>query len=125
MQMEVLSKFGVQPGEIGENVTTVGVDLLGLGVGTKLRFVKQRDLGDEVAVQKAACVVVRGLRNPCPQIEKFREGLQERFLERDEQRNIQVRKAGVMGTVENGGVIEKGMMITIERPKEFEALGVV
>jgi MOSC domain-containing protein YiiM len=45
--------FGVAPGELGENITTRGLDLLGLPRGTVLR------LGDSATVE------VTGLRNPC------------------------------------------------------------
>src|SRR5947199_8771427 len=45
--------FAVKPGEIGENVTTSGIDLLGLPAGTRLHF------GAEAVAE------VTGLRNPC------------------------------------------------------------
>src|SRR5688500_17492392 len=47
--------FTVNPGDLGENVTTRGIDLLGLPVGARLR------LGTEAVVE------VTGLRNPCAQ----------------------------------------------------------
>lgn len=105
----------MQPCDIGENLTTKGVDLLGLGRGTKLHFGK-RNHGEHVVVE------ITGLRNPCPQIDKFRQGLKEKFIIRDETRNIVGRKAGVMGVVTSGGKIRKGMKITVEEPKTFEAL---
>src|SRR5688572_33069719 len=48
--------FTVSAGEMGENVTTRGVDLLKLPTGTRLL------LGE------AATVEVTGLRNPCAQL---------------------------------------------------------
>jgi MOSC domain-containing protein YiiM len=54
--------FAVAPGDLGENITTAGIDLLGLPVGTLLH------LGSEAAVE------VTGLRNPCLQIDDFQHG---------------------------------------------------
>ena len=67
-------------------------------------------------------LVVTGLRNPCPQISHFRSGLQERFVDRDEQRKIIARRAGVMSTVEVGGVVAIGMRIVVEEPPVWKAL---
>ena len=55
--------FPIVPGALGENVTTAGIDLLGLPAGTLLH------LGEQAVVR------VTGLRNPCSQIEDFHEGL--------------------------------------------------
>ena len=107
---------GVKPGQLGENITTVGIDLLGLGQDTVLRFI------DDDGNNEAAAVRIKGLRNPCPQIEKFRKGLQEHCIVRDNERKIIDRKAGVMGTVEVAGTIKPGMRIVIETPGTFEAL---
>ncbi|MBE1490244.1 MOSC domain-containing protein [Plantactinospora soyae] len=95
----------VMPGEMGENVTTRGVDLLGLPVGTLLR------LGD------AAVVEVTGLRNPCAQIDNFQSGLLKRVVGRTEAGEL-VRLAGVMGVVREGGEIRPGDEIRIELPAE-------
>lgn len=69
----------VQPGELGENVITVRTDLLGLGQDTNLQFVKTEGSSDDAI----AVVCVKELRNSCPQIEKFRGGLQEKLVVRD------------------------------------------
>ena len=79
--------FDVGPGDLGENVTTRGVDLLGLPAGTLLR------LGAGGAV-----VEVTGLRNPCVQLDGFADGLMRAVLDRDADGGL-VRKAGVMGVV--------------------------
>ncbi|KAI9789109.1 MAG: hypothetical protein M1816_006359 [Peltula sp. TS41687] len=105
--------YEVRPGDLGENITTVGIDLLGLGRGTRLVF-----LGDEGVEEDRAVVVVMGLRNPCWQIDKFKKGLQERCLVRDEERRIVGRKAGVMGVVAVGGVVRPGMRVVVEAPDE-------
>ncbi|HVL06803.1 MAG TPA: MOSC domain-containing protein [Acidimicrobiales bacterium] len=97
--------FSVAAGEMGENVTTRGVDLLGLPAGTLLR------LGD------AAVVKVTGLRNPCRQLEKLQTGLMAAVLDRDAEGNL-VRKAGVMAVVVAGGEVCAGDPIAVELPAE-------
>ncbi|MEJ8283784.1 MOSC domain-containing protein [Curtobacterium citreum] len=95
--------FRVEPGQMGENVTTRGVDLLGLPTGTLLH------LGDE------ACVRVTGLRNPCQQINGFEPGLLREVLGRDEDGSV-VRKGGVMSVVVTGGAVRTGDRIRVELP---------
>ncbi|WUH64522.1 MOSC domain-containing protein [Streptomyces sp. NBC_00441] len=97
--------FEVAPGGIGENITTRGIDLLSLPVGTLLH------LGEEAIVE------VTGLRNPCMQIDNFQGGLLKQVVGRDEAGNI-VRKAGIMSVVTAGGVVRAGDAITIELPAE-------
>jgi MOSC domain-containing protein YiiM len=99
----VAGGFDVRPGAIGENVTTRGVDLLGLATGTVLR------LGDE------ALLGVTGLRNPCVQLDRFRPGLQRAVLDRDEQGNL-IRRAGVMAVVLRDGVVRPGDPIELAPP---------
>jgi hypothetical protein len=93
----------VRPGDLGENVLTRGVDLLGLPAGARLH------LGDSVMVE------VMGLRNPCVQIDRFADGLMAATLDRDEDGEL-VRKAGVMGVVLVGGVLRPGDPVTVEVP---------
>ncbi|WP_405653855.1 MOSC domain-containing protein [Streptomyces sp. NBC_00019] len=95
--------FKVAPGELGENITTRGIDLLGLPVGTLLR------IGDSVVLE------VTGLRNPCLQIDNFQDGLLKQVVGRDEAGNI-VRKAGIMSIVREGGVVRPGDTIEMELP---------
>ncbi len=87
--------FNVAPGDMGENITTRGLDLLGLPRGARLH------IGD------AAIVEVTGLRNPCVQLDQFRNGLMRAVLGRDAEGNL-TRKAGVMGTVVAGGDVRSG-----------------
>lgn len=96
--------YEVTPGELGENVTTRGIDLLGLPVGTRLR------LGAEAVVE------VTGLRNPCLQIEAFRSGLLKQVVGRDEHGAV-VRKGGVMGVVLTGGEVRPGDRVGVELPE--------
>ena len=95
--------FEVSAGQMGENVTTRGVDLLGLPAGTRLR------LGP------AAVVEVTGLRNPCRQLDEIQPGLMEATLARDAHGNL-VRKAGIMAVVLNPGEVRPGDVIAIELP---------
>jgi MOSC domain-containing protein YiiM len=95
--------FTVAPGRMGENVTTRGVDLLGLPTGTKLR------LGE------TALIEVTGLRNPCTQLDGIQPGLMAAVLGRDAEGNL-IRKAGVMGIVLTGGEIKPGDAISVELP---------
>jgi MOSC domain-containing protein YiiM len=95
--------YTVQPGELGENITTTGVDLLGLPTGTLLH------IGDQAVVE------VTGLRNPCTQIDDYQQGLLKYVAHRDSDGNI-VRKAGVMGIVRAGGVVRPGDKIEAVLP---------
>jgi len=95
--------YTVEPGQMGENVTTRGVDLLGLPTGTLLH------LGDE------ACVRVTGLRNPCQQINDFEPGLLREVLGRAEDGSVE-RKGGVMSVVVTGGTVRPGDRIRVELP---------
>lgn len=125
MDLEILEEFKIQPGDLGENVTTQGLRLLERSRGTKLHFLPPSTSPVEGTIAETPdhpIVVLTGLRNPCPQIHKFRSGLQEKFIVRDEERRIIERRAGVMSTVEVGGVIEVGMQILVEEPTEFQKL---
>lgn len=95
--------FNVAPADLGENVTTRGVDLLGLPRGAVLR------LGADVELQ------VTGLRNPCSQIEKFQPGLLKAVLGKTPSGDL-VRKTGVMTIVLKGGVVTQGDPIAVELP---------
>jgi len=95
--------FDLVPGEIGENVLTRGVDLLGLPTGARLR------LGD------AAVVEITGLRNPCYQLDGIRPGLMKATLDRAADGSL-IRKAGVMTIVLAGGEVRAGDPISVELP---------
>lgn len=97
--------FTVAAGQMGENITTRGIDLLGLPTGTKLY------LGE------TAIIEVTGLRNPCTQLDSFQPGLMAAVLGRDEHGKL-VRKAGIMGIILAGGTVRPGDTITIELPPE-------
>lgn len=97
--------FALLAGEMGENVTTCGVDLLGLPTGTRIY------LGESAVVE------VTGLRNPCHQLNDFRPGLMDATLDRDESGNL-IRKAGVMAIVLADGEVRPGDVVRVELPSK-------
>jgi MOSC domain-containing protein YiiM len=97
--------FDVSAGQMGENITTRGVDLLGLPTGTRLH------LGGTAVVE------VTGLRNPCVQLDRLRPGLLEAVLDHDEHGNL-IRKAGVMAIVLAAGQVQVGAPIRIQLPPQ-------
>lgn len=95
--------FSLRPGDMGENVTTRGLDLLALPVGARLR------LGSDALVE------ITGLRNPCVQIEAFRAGLLKAVLGRAADGKL-IRKAGIMAIVLEGGDVRSGDPIGVILP---------
>jgi MOSC domain-containing protein YiiM len=93
----------VAPGAMGENVTTRGIELLGLPTGTRLR------LGRDAIVE------VKGLRNPCNQLNGVAPGLMDAVLDRGEDGKL-IHKAGVMGVVLEGGEVRPGDSIEVDLP---------
>jgi MOSC domain-containing protein YiiM len=96
--------FDVKPGDLGENVTTSGIDLLGLPAGTRLH------LGGTAVVE------VTGLRNPCVQIDTFQKGLMAATLDKDDAGNL-IRKAGIMSIVLSDGDVRPGDAVRVELPE--------
>ncbi|SNY94319.1 MOSC domain-containing protein YiiM [Cohaesibacter sp. ES.047] len=97
--------FAVKAGDLGENITTRGVDLLSLPTGAILH------LGDSARVE------ITGLRNPCAQIESWQPGLLGAVLVKGANGSLQ-RKAGIMGVVLAGGVVRPGDSISVTLPPE-------
>lgn len=97
--------FDVAPGRLGENVTTCGIDLLGLPAETRLT------LGSRAMVE------LTGLRNPCVQLDRLQAGLVAATLDRDAVGGLQ-RRAGVMAVVLESGEVRAGDRIAIELPGE-------
>lgn len=96
--------FTVQPGQMGENITTRGIDLLNLPKNTILKI-------------GASEIKITGLRNPCSQLESIQPGLMKAVLDTNDQGEI-VRKAGIMGIVQAGGEISTGDTIFVELPEQ-------
>lgn len=95
--------FVLAPGQMGENLTTRGVDLLALPAGARLR------LG------AAAIVELTGLRNPCRQLDGLQPGLMAATLARDVSGGL-VRRAGVMAIVLEPGEVRPGDAVAVELP---------
>lgn len=105
--------FRVLPGELGENITTRGIDLLALSRGTQLH------IGTEAILE------VTGLRNPCAQIDAFQPGLMRAVLDRDAAGRL-IRRAGVMAIVLTDGTVRPDDVIRIDQPASgLEPLEVV
>lgn len=96
--------FELVPGQMGENVTTRGVDLLALPKGSLLH------LGPDAIVE------VMGLRNPCTQLDGIRSGLMNAVLDREADGGL-LRKAGIMGVVIRGGDVRTGDPIHVTFPE--------
>lgn len=97
--------FTVTPGQLGENITTAGIDLLALPTGTILQ------IGAEARIE------ITGLRNPCSQINTFESGLLKAVLGKTDDGTV-VRKAGVMAVVTSAGVIRSGDSIVVMLPTQ-------
>jgi hypothetical protein len=105
--------FDLSPGEMGENVTTQGIDLLGLPTGARLQ------LGAEAIIE------IAGLRNPCVQLDEIQPGLMAATIGRDASGNL-IRRAGIMSIVVAGGDVRPGDPVHVELPAErFRPLVVV
>ncbi len=96
--------FRVWPGAIGENITTSGLDLLHMPLGTRL------GLGESAVVE------LTGLRNPCRQLDRFQAGLMAAVLGRDEH-DRPILRAGVMGVVVVDGTVRPDDRIAVTLPQ--------
>jgi MOSC domain-containing protein YiiM len=96
--------FELAPGQMGENVTTRGVDLLGLPAGARLR------LGGDAVVE------VTGLRTPCVQLDGIQPGLMKAVLAKRPDGEVRSR-TGVMGIVVAGGEVRPDDPIAVEMPE--------
>ncbi len=97
--------FTLGPAQMGENITTKGIDLLALPTGTRL------------LIGSNAIIEITGLRNPCNQINGLAKGMMQAMLSKDSCGNL-VRKAGVMGIVIAGGEICAGDRIVTKMPSK-------
>ncbi len=93
----------VEPGQMGENITTRGLALLDLAPGAMLH------------IGQSAVIEVTGVRNPCNQLDVVDERLLAQVAIKCDDGSI-VRKAGVMGIVVSGGPVRPGDPIRLETP---------
>lgn len=75
-----LNGFDVAPGDLGENVTTAGLDLIKFPLGTRLQ------------IGPSAIVELTGLRTPCALIDRS-EGTEARDDHEKPKTEVQVRRA--------------------------------
>ncbi len=109
-ELEAAGFKRILPGEMGENITTIGLDLLSLPTNTILT------IGKDVKIQ------ITGLRDPCNQLNDIQEGLLKALIYKDKDGNL-IRKPGVMGIVLEGGIVHNQDKIAVELPeKPFIAL---
>ncbi|MCH6268827.1 MOSC domain-containing protein [Neobacillus citreus] len=107
---ELADRFHIKPGQMGENITTVGINLLELPTDTIL------------FIGESAMIKVTGLRNPCAQIDHFKQGLLKAVLDKDSDGNL-IRKAGIMGVILQSGEVKPGDTIrAVLPPRPFKKL---
>lgn len=99
----VAAGFALAPIDLGENITTRGLDLLALPRGARLH------VGDTAVIE------VTGLRNPCVQLDRLMPGLMAACLGRDADGGL-IRKTGVMGVVVTGGEVRAGDAVRVILP---------
>jgi MOSC domain-containing protein YiiM len=104
MMGETIDAAQVPDGDMGENITTAGIDLHALPVNTELHIGK-------------AVLLLTGLRNPCAQINEYRDGLLPHFREVKDNGEV-IRRAGVMAIVVRGGDISTNDLINVVKPTE-------
>lgn len=97
--------FAIAPGDLGENITTSGIDLAALPTGTRLH------LGAHAVIE------LTGLREPCVLMDRFQPGLKAAMLDRDADGRV-IYKAGAMAIVIASGELMPGDPISIEIPAE-------
>lgn len=85
--------YDVGPGDLGENITTTGLDLEILPLDTELRM------------GASACIRLTGLRTPCVLIDRYRSGLRSRLVSRKPGPPF---RAGVMAITIASGTVAAG-----------------
>jgi hypothetical protein len=98
-------RYDLHPGDLGENITTSGIDLINLPLNSQI------NIGEEVVLE------VKGLRDPCKQIEAFKEGLLKKMITKDADGNL-IRKTGIMTIVLEGGIVKPNDKIEVVLPKK-------
>jgi len=94
--------FDVAAGDMGENVTTTGLDL------------ERMPLGSFIELGLSAIVELTGLRTPCVLIDRFRAGLKRQVLSSAE--TGPPFKSGVLGVVRAGGAVAAGDSARVRLP---------
>jgi MOSC domain-containing protein YiiM len=100
--------FEVTAGDLGENITTTGLDL------------ERMPLGTLIGLGPTAMIELTGLRTPCVLIDRFRAGLKRRVLSSAE--TGPASKCGVLGVVRAGGTVAAGDTARVQLQSSFRAL---
>ena len=91
MDVETLNHFGLEPGQVRENVTLEGLDLSTISAG------------DRVSLGADVVLVITGDCEPCARMDEIRPGLKEEID----------GKRGVLAFVEKGGVVSIGSEVGV------------
>tara|TARA_B100002003_G_C14153679_1_gene555106 strand:- start:199 stop:642 length:444 start_codon:yes stop_codon:yes gene_type:complete len=91
MDVETLNHFGLEPGQVRENVTLEGLDLSTISAGDRV------SLGADVVLE------ITGDCEPCARMDEIRPGLKEEID----------GKRGVLAFVEKGGVVSIGSEVGV------------
>lgn len=95
--------YQIEPGEMGENITSEGIEIMELPVHTLLK------IGDEVVLK------VTGMREPCSLLNQVQNGLMKAVLDKTKTGEL-IRKAGIMTIVLKGGIVSPDDVIIVELP---------
>ena len=109
MHAELFEELGakgimVLPGQMGENIVTRGIDVLGLPQGAEFHF------------PSGAIVEITGLRSPCKKLNTIHPDLLKAVVEKRADGSVN-KKTGVMSIVLKGGDIREGDNIKVVLPK--------
>jgi MOSC domain-containing protein YiiM len=96
--------YDVGPGQLGENITTAGLDLERMPLGTRI------ELGP------TAIVELTGLRTPCVLIDRFKAGLKKQVV--SSAKTGPAFNCGVLGAVRAGGRVVAGDCARVLLPDE-------
>jgi MOSC domain-containing protein YiiM len=96
--------WAIEPGQLGENVTTRGIDLMSLPSGSILY------LGTDASVE------ITGKRSPCGQINGFQPGLVKAVFGANGS-GRRGSRAGIMSVVLTGGIVCSSDAIRVELPQ--------
>lgn len=99
MEWETLDRLGLKPGDVKENITTIGVNLRDLASGDRLR------IGEAVFEVTAPC-------EPCSRMEEIRQGLRETLR----------GQRGVLCQVVQQGMVRRGDAIEVVKAGAAEEI---
>jgi MOSC domain-containing protein YiiM len=102
--LEELERAGyrIAPGDLGENITTGGIDLASLPAATRLR------------IGSAAVVELTGVREPCVLLDRIASGL--RVAAAAERHGEAILRHGAMAIVLESGEVRAGDAIEVSLP---------